>query len=112
MAGGIASRVDEWARRRAFKDAEGGRLVYVVAPGQVVDLGAFTPDELEALAWAQRVAYRGTRDRGERSRLAQVRGAAQRLGVGASKVRASSSSSLEVGRVGEVGEGSSSSPKG
>jgi hypothetical protein len=65
---------------------ERGRLVYVDRDGSVVDLGAFAPRDLASLAWAHRVAYRMTRERDERARLASSRDAAARLAREASRL--------------------------
>lgn len=63
-----------------------GRLVYVDAQGVARDLGAFTPAELESFEWAVGVAYRLTRERSERTRLAGVRVHASRLSRAIRKV--------------------------
>jgi hypothetical protein len=73
-------------RRWALGKHAGGHLLYVRRDGEVVDLGAYERDEVVGLAWAWRVAYRATRDRGERSQLARARDAAARLGEGAKKL--------------------------
>jgi hypothetical protein len=82
----MMDRLAEWALRRGVRsldDAGRGRLVYVDADGAVRDLGAYTAAEVEGVAWAVGVAYRCSRVRHERTRLAGLRHAATRLMVGA-----------------------------
>jgi hypothetical protein len=86
----VMDRIERWALRRAVRaadDAGRGRLVYVDAEGVVRDLGAYAVPEVEGLAWAVGVAYRTSRVRHERTRLAGLRAAGQRLGVSARSLR-------------------------
>lgn len=82
-----------WALRRAVdrgveRDGE-GRLLWVRRDGEVVDLGPATTRRLLDLGWAVGVAYRYTRDRGEKGRLAPLR---VWMGEVARAIKASSSS--------------------
>lgn len=74
----VIDRLADWALRR--KAAGRGRLMWLDDEGRVVDVGSMTRDELRSLAWAHGVAYRLSRERGDRSRLMRSRDAAARLG--------------------------------
>ena len=86
----VMNRLATWAlsrHMRALEDAGRGRLVWMDAEGGVHDLGAYAVPELEGLAWAVGVAYRTSRVRSERTRLAGLRAASRRLYVGAKGLR-------------------------
>lgn len=82
--------LERWAWRvvtRELARDRRDRLVYVDRLGRVVDLGPARREDLVGLAWAVRVAYRATRERPARARLASLRdGVGARLDEGAKKV--------------------------
>lgn len=85
--------IEAWALRRAVaRGMEGkadGRLLWVRGDGEVVDLGPTTTRRLLDLGWAVGVAYRYSRDRGEKGRLAPLR---VWMGEVSGAIRSSSSS--------------------
>lgn len=71
----MARWLEQWAIRRAVgrSGVEGGHLLYLGRDGEVTDLGPVTGRRLVDLGWAVGVAYRYSRDRGEKGRLAAIR---------------------------------------
>lgn len=63
-----------------------GRLLYVDSSGRVFDIGAFTLRDIASLSWAYRIAYRVTRERHERIRLAGMREFAHRIDISVRRI--------------------------
>jgi hypothetical protein len=74
---GWRTRIAVWAAERVAAEAcvelGGGRLVWVDEHGVAHDLGPWSTRDAADVRWALGVAYRLTRDRGDRLRLGRAR---------------------------------------